>query len=379
MRGVRVVQPLTDAPTPPDPAELDRHAPGHGRLAQAPWAIPPLGWRDILWRTYQEVGRDHLQSVAGSVTFYVLLAMIPALGVFVSLYGLIADVRAVEEQLAQLALVMPADGVRLVGREMLRLATERPANLSAAFAGSLLLSVWSANAAMKSLFEGLNATYGEVEKRNYFSRTALTYTFTGCFLLFVTLVAAILVATPIALSALRLRSDLLIGLRWVMLFAVAAATFAVAFRYGPCRRRARWRWIAPGAGSAALLWLGGSAGFSWYVNNIAHVQLTYGSLGAAMGFLLWLYWSVLIVLIGAEFSAEIEHQTALDTTVGPDRALGARGAAMADTVGKPFGGVRQGVGQLWGASRRVTRRLVRPTRPQAPPAGPPGPPRSTDR
>ncbi len=368
-------------PMPPDPLEIDRREPGRGRLATWPWSIPPLGWRDVAWRTYREISQDRLQAVSGSVTFYVLLAIFPGLGVFVSLYGLVADLQAVEDQLQQMALVFPPTVVRLLGEQMVRLATERSANLSAAFVISLLLSIWSANAGMKSLFDGLNIAYDEVEKRNYFYRTGLTYAFTLAFLIFITLITAILVAAPLALEAYGLRTDWVIGARWALLFVVVAGAFSIAYRYGPSRRRARWRWLVPAGTAAAAFWMAGSAGFSWFVNSIAHLQVTYGSLGAVVGFMLWIYFSVLIVLMGAEFAAELEHQTACDTTVGARRPMGQRGAVVADTVGRPFIGVRKGFGLMFGAGRRIALRFVRirRARPRGPPAGTPGPRRSADR
>lgn len=369
------------------PAEFALQEPGRGRLAASPLEISWLGWRDIAWRTYREMSHDRLNVVAGSVTYYTLLAIFPALGVFVSLYGLFADVKAVEAQLAQLSTIFPPEAVRLIGEQMMRLATGRAAGLSLAFVISLLLSVWSANAGMKSLFDGLNIAYDEAEKRHYVVRTAMTYGFTAALLGFLTLVSAILVAAPIALGALNLRSGWLIAARWPMVYLIATAAFTIAYRYGPSRRRARWRWLIPGGAAAALLWMAGSAGFSWYLNNVARLDATYGSLGAVIGFMLWVWFSVMVVLVGAEFAAEIEHQTALDTTVGPPRPMGERGAAMADTVGLCFIGVRKGVGLLWGISRRQVGNLlgrngasgVSPTRPPAPPAAPPDPPRSGDR
>lgn len=362
--------PPPDQPPPPPglsedviahPEHFEENEPGRGRMAAWPHQIPWRGWKDVIWRSYREITHDRLTAVAGSVTFYSLLAIFPALGVFVSIYGLVADVRAVQEQMMQLSLVFPAEVVRLMGDQMMRLATERSANLSLAFLVSLVISIWSANAGMKALFDGLNIAYDEVEKRNFFYRTALTYAFTFAFLLFVCAVTAIMVAAPIALRAAGL-PEWLLAARWGVLFAVVATAFSVAYRYGPCRRRAKWRWVAWGAASAAFVWMAGSAGFSFYVNNIARLQVTYGSLGAVIGFMLWVWLSVMIILMGAELNAEIEHQTALDSTVGAPKPMGSRGAAMADTVGLPFIGVRKGVGMLWGMGRRMGGNLTRQVR-----------------
>lgn len=341
-----------------EPHQFEQKEPGRGRIAAHPREIPWLGWRDILWRTYREISVDRLTVVAGSVTYYTLLAIFPGLGAFVSLYGLVSDVQAVREQLVQLSAIFPPEAVRLLGEQMMRLATGRPEGLSLAFLASLLLSIWSAHAGMKALFDGLNIAYDETEKRNYLWRTLLTYGFTAALILFLALVSAILVAAPLALEAMRLRTDLLIALRWPLVFVVATAAFTIAYRYGPSRSRARWRWLTVGSAVAAAAWMGGSAGFSFFLNNVASLDATYGSLGAVIGFMLWVWFSVMVVLMGAELNSEIEHQTALDSTTGPPRPMGERGAAMADTVGLPFIGVRKGLGLLWTAGRRQASSLL---------------------
>lgn len=351
-----------------EPEEFERREPGRGRTAERPLHIPWRGWRDILWRVGREFGDDKLTVVAGGVTYFTLLAIFPALGVFVSLYGLIADVGAVQAQLAQLSVIFPPEAVSLLGEQMMRLATGRAAGLSLAFLVSLLLSLWSAGAGIRALVDGLNVAYGETESRPYLLRTAVTYAFTLVLLLFLGVISAVLVAAPMVLAAFGIREGLLVAARWPLVFLVAAGCFAIAYRYGPSRRPARWRWIAPGAMTAAALWIAGSAGFSWYLNHIARLDVTYGSLGAAIAFMLWVWVSVLIVLLGAELNAEIEHQTALDSTVGPARPLGERGAVVADDVGRSFGGLREGARQ----AREVARRL-RPARPPAPPDAPPDP------
>lgn len=327
-------------------------------MAERPHHIPWLGWRDILWRTGREISADRLTVVAGSVTYYTLLAIFPALGAFVSLYGLIADVAAVEQQLAQLATIFPPEAVRLVGEQMMRLATGRPGGLSIAFVASLLVSLWSASAGMKSLFDGLNIAYDEDEKRSYLWRTILTYGFTAALIVFLAVVSGILVAAPLVLEAAHLRGDLLIALRWPLVFLVATAAFTIVYRYGPSRTKARWRWLTVGAAAAAAAWMIGSAGFSFLLNNVASLDATYGSLGAVIGFMIWVWFSVMVVLMGAELNAEIEHQTALDSTVGPPKSMGARGAVMADSVGLPFMGVRKGLGLLWTTGKRQAAALL---------------------
>lgn len=339
-----------------DIAACEVGPPGRGRLADSPRQIPWRGWRDILWRTWVEATADRLTVVAGSVTYYTLLAIFPAIGVFVSLYGLFADVEEVRKQLVQLSAVFPPEAVRLIGDQMMRLAESETRGLSLAFLGSLVLSLWSASAGMRSLFDGLNIAYDETERRSFFLRAALTYGFTLALVVFLAVISAVLVAAPFVLEALRLRTELLIAVRWPVVFAVAVAAFSIAYRYGPSRERARWRWLTPGALVAAALWMGGSAGFSWYLNNVASLDRTYGSLGAVIGFMVWIWFSVLVVLLGAELNAEIEHQTMIDSTTGEPLPLGQRGAAVADSVGLPFAGLKSLLNGAFGPVARLLKR-----------------------
>jgi membrane protein len=323
------------------PALFDAVEPGRGRLAEAPPQIPRQGWKDVLWRTLLEIFRDRLPATAGGVTFFVLLAMFPALGAFVSLYGLFADVDSVSKQLRQLAAFVPVDVLTLMAEQMVRLAIARPETLSFTFVLGLLFSVWTANAGTAALFDGLNVVYGEREKRNFFTRRLLTYVFTFLGVIFITLTVAILVAIPLALDWLGFGESLLVPLRWLLLIGLAAAAFGVIYRYGPSRAHARWRWVRPGALAAAVAWVGVSLLFSFYVNHLANYDATYGSLGAVVGVLVWIWLSVMVVLIGGELNAELEHQTALDSTTGRPAPIGWRGARMADTVGPSFRSLRR--------------------------------------
>jgi membrane protein len=346
VRARRAPKPGLSKPETSTPAHFEQIEPGRGRLADAPRKIPPRGWRDILWRTWWEIGRDRLPAVAGGITFYSLLAIFPAIGVFVSLYGLFSDVDQVSRNLDQLAAFVPEQVLGLLGDQMVRLASQRHASLSVAFIVSLLLSVWSANAGMQALIDGLNIAYDETEKRNFAVRRALSYGFTFAAIVFLTAVTAILVALPIVVEELGLLDWWVLPARWVGLLALAGVGFATIYRYAPSRQRARWRWVRPGAAFAALAWVGGSLGYSWFLNNVAHYDATYGSLGAVVGFMMWIWVSAMVVLIGAELNAEIEHQTAVDSTTGAPLPMGQRGAAMADTVGLAF----EGVHKLWGGA-----------------------------
>ena len=366
------------------PEAFEEAEPGRGRNASSPLEIPPLGWKDILWRVYRETMRDKLPIVAAGITFYTLLAIFPALGAFVSLYGLFADVSLVQRQLQDLAPVVPPSVLQIIGEQMMRLAGQHGAKLSTAFLISLLISVWSAHAGMKVLFEGLNVTYDEEEKRDFVRRTAMTYAATFGTLLFLVTITAVLVAIPPILRAIGLEQFEVYWspARWAMVFLVTTTAFAIAYRHGPSREKARWRWVVVGAVAASLLWMIFSMSFSGYLNHATRLDATYGPLGAIIAFMLWVWASVMVLLLGAELNAEIEHQTACDTTTGEAKPMGERGAAMADTVGQPFsfrGAVRYGAGvvrrqttTLWAQTSRIVRRGS----PPATPGEPPGPPLS---
>jgi membrane protein len=334
---------------PPEelPALYEAAEPGRGRLARSPLQIPVNGWQDVLWRTWHEIGRDRLMATAAGVTFFTLLAIFPATAAFVSLYGLFFDIDQVGAQLSDLAMFVPASALALIEGQMVRLATARTDALSVAFIVSLFLSVWTANASMNALFLGLNVVYGEREKRNFFLRRMVTYGCTFAALVFASLATAILIAVPIGLKLLGLGETLLVPLRWLLLLGLTACVFAVVYRLGPSRRPARWSWVMIGALGAALAWIIASLGFSWWVNNLANFDATYGPLGTVMVFMMWIWVSIVVVLLGAEFNAEMEHQTARDTTVGGERPIGSRGAAMADSVGPSSGGVRNQARLAW--------------------------------
>lgn len=341
------------------PGLYEAAEPGRGRLAVSPPQIPADGWKDVLWRTWHEFNRDRVMAIAGGVTFFTLLAIFPAIAAFVSLYGLFFDIDQVSAQLSDLAAFVPQSALGLIEGQMVRLATARTDALSLAFVVSLFLSVWTANASMNSLFLGLNVVYGEQEKRNFFFRRMVTYGFTFAALVFGTVATAILVAIPIALRLLGLGETLLVPLRWLLLLLVATCAFAVVYRYGPSRQPPRWRWVLIGAGLAAGGWIVGSLGFSWWVNHLARFDATYGPLGTVMVFMMWIWVSIVVVLLGAELSAEMEHQTARDSTTGPERPIGSRGAAMADSVGPSSGGVRNQARLAWAILERQAASLRR--------------------
>ncbi|SEF11405.1 membrane protein [Rhizobiales bacterium GAS191] len=310
--------------------------PNRGRRANTPGEIPARGWKDILWRSWDGFNKDRILSVAAGVTFYVLLALFPAVAALVSLYGLFADRSTIGENLNLLSGVLPEGALEIIGDQVSRIAGQKN-TLGLAFFGSLAISLWTANAGMKAMFEAMNVVYGEDEKRSFLALNLRSLSFTLAAIAFLLLALAAIVIVPIILNSIGFTTgggQTLSLLRWPLLFIMVLLVLALLYRYGPSRRNAKWKWITGGSVLAAVLWLSGSLLFSWYVANFGNYNATYGSLGAAVGFMTWIWLSAIIVLLGGELNAEMEHQTAKDTTIGPAKPLGARGAHMADTVGK---------------------------------------------
>ena len=190
---------------------------------------------------------------------------------------------------------------------------------------------------MKAIFDALNIVYEEDEKRSFIMLNVQSLLFTVGAILFLLTALVAVVVIPVVLKLLpfgELIEKLMAYARWPLLYLGILFALACLYRYGPSRDRAEWRWVTWGSGNAGAVWLVGSMLFSWYVANFANYNETYGSLGAAIGFMTWIWLSTTIVLLGGELNAELEHQTAKDTTAGPKKPLGARGARMADTVAK---------------------------------------------
>ncbi len=310
----------------------------HGGQAHSPVEISARGWWDIAKRIYFEMSNDRLLAVAAGVTFYALLAIFPAIAAFVSLYGLVADRATLAEHLNAMSDVIPAGGISIIGDQLARLTSQEQGRLGFAFAVSLAAALWSANAGVKAMFDALNVIYDETEKRGFLTLNALSLSFTLGAILFLVLGLTSIAVVPIVLDYLGLQNAsqaLFAALRWPAMLLIATFALSILYRYGPSRSDAKWRWLTVGGITASVLWIAASLLFSWYVANFGSYDRTYGSLGAVIGFMTWIWISTAIFLMGAEISAETEHQTAKDSTTGAPRPMGQRGATMADTIGEP--------------------------------------------
>jgi membrane protein len=314
---------------------------GRGRRAEAPTRIPWRGWKDVLWRTYQQISEDRLLLIAAGVVFYAMLAIVPAITALVSMYGLFTPARTIGAQLSFLADVMPGGAYQLISEQIVRIAGNSDGKLTFAFIVGLAVALWSANAGIKAICDALNIVYDEDEKRGIVTLNAISLTFTLGAICVLLLALGAVVVLPLVLAflgfAAQEQAGLLPLLRWPALFVLLMFGLAALYRFGPSRRQAKWRWVSVGSVFAALTWIAVSVAFSWYLSRFADYNATYGSLGAVIGLMMWMWISTTVVLVGAELNSEIEHQTARDSTVGAEKPLGARGAVMADTVGAAQG------------------------------------------
>jgi membrane protein len=312
----------------------------HGRHAEAPQQIPARGWWDIVWRAYRETGRDNIAIVAGGVTYYALFALFPALALLVSLYGLISNPAEVHRQVQALSAAIPGGAQQVIGGELDQIAKSSGGALSLGVVVGFLVSFYSASRGISGLITALNIAYEQKETRGFFRLNLLAAVLT-LLLIVVAIVALALVAgVPAVVTSLGLGSIvkwLALILEWPLLLAIVLGVLAVLYRYAPDRREPQWRWITPGATVATVLWLIGSILFTIYVANFGSYNKTYGSLGAVIGMLTWMYLSSYVVLFGAEVNAESERQTRRDTTTGAEKPMGSRGAHAADTLGESYG------------------------------------------
>lgn len=302
--------------------------------------IPLSDWKDIVLRVYNNIWEHRVLSIAGGVTFYSILAIFPGIAALVSLYSLFADTAMIGSTVEHLEGILPSGGIEIVRAQITRIAAQPHGTLSFGFIASLIFAIWSANSAMTAIFDALNIVYSEREKRSLVLLYGEALGFTCAGLIFGLLAVAAVVVLPAALSALDLGNGIgpVIRIaRWPILLAIVALALAVLYRYGPSREHARWRWISWGSGCAAIAWLGTSILFSWYAANFGRFNATYGSLGAVIGFMMWIWVSAIVILIGGELDAEIEQQAAKDSTGGAPAPTAARGTAPADALDRAQG------------------------------------------
>ena len=303
-----------------------------GRTATAPSEITASGFKDVAVRVKREISEDNGVLAAAGVAFFGFLSLIPALAALVSILGLVTSPDDVAERADDLFGALPAEARDLLAAQLESVAGRTGSSLSFSLVVSILLALWSASSGTGHLISAVNAAYDEDDDRGFIRNRLLALAFTLGAIVFVVFALGGLAALPAILDAVGLPGWLQL-VYWPILLGGFMAGLAVLYRYAPDRDEPEWRWVSWGAAIAVALWLVASIGLRIYAANFGNFDESYGTLGAVVVLMLWLLITALAVLVGAEINAELEHQTAHDTTTGPDRPMGRRNAQMADTLG----------------------------------------------
>ena len=310
--------------------------PGRGRDACTPSDIPAAGWRDILLRVWQKIGQDNASLIAAGIALNTLLAVFPAMALAVLIYGLFSSPAGVAADLKPFYAILPPDAAALLQTQLQSLAAPAHVKLGVGAVVSALLAFWSARQGIVALMTATNIAYYERERRGLLTQIAISLVFTISAVIAFLVMLGLGVAVPLALQVLPLgpvAADVILVSRWILIWLFAVGTLAVVYRYAPNRNTARWQWVTWGSAVAATLWLLGSVLFELYVKNFSSYGVMYGALGGVIVLIMWFYLGGFAVVLGAEINAEMEHQTAVDTTEGPPKPMGRRGAYVADTLG----------------------------------------------
>jgi membrane protein len=266
-------------------------------------------WKEVAKRVYKAMTDARLMAVAAGIVFYGLLAFFPAITAFVSIYGLVADPATIRDHISLLAGMLPAGGFDIMREQVERILEKGGGELSFAFLFGISLAIWSANAGMKAMMDALNVIYGVPETRNFFQLNAVSLALTVGGITMLLLAIASVVLFPLLLSLFGLGGwgdSFAPLLRWPILFFGVLLAMAVLYRFGPSPHGAHWRWITPGSALATTLWILGSALLSWYLSNFGNYDATYGSLGAAIGLMMWMWMSSVVILLGAQLNTVLD-------------------------------------------------------------------------
>lgn len=308
-----------------------------GRGAEAPREVPLRGWKDVAVRVKAQMKKDDVPLLAAGVAFFALLALVPTLVALVSVYGLVADPADIQRNIEDVLSAAPTEVRELVSSQLESIVESEPSGLRLGAIVGLLVALWSASSGVKHLIGAINLAYDEEEGRGFFRLRGLALAMTLGGILLLAVAVASLVVLPNSLddggSTGAVRTALLV-IRWPIFALIALAALATIYRWAPDRDSPKWRWASAGAVFATVVWVIASIGFSIYTANFGNYNETYGALGAIVVVMLWLFITAYVIIAGAELNAELERQTAVDSTTGPSRPLGDRDAYAADTLGR---------------------------------------------
>ncbi|MPR11830.1 YihY/virulence factor BrkB family protein [Microvirga tunisiensis] len=302
--------------------------------ADHPGDLTERGWLDVLARLAHSLREDGMWLRSAGVAFCAIFVAIPGASVAMAVFGLLANPDAVHRPIEMLGGLVPGNATLFLADQMQAVARTSRMQLGAGLGGGLIAALWGAWSGASGLIAALNVAYGEEEARSFLRRAWDAFVVALAAGLFMVLAFAVVAMVPLVLSLVPLSPAMQTAAsiaRWPALALLCIAALGMLYRFAPCRRAAKWRWVSPGAAVGTALWLVCSTGFSFYVSHFPSYNQTLGLLGIIMMLLTWSYLSAFAVLLGAELNAELERQTSRDTTTGPARRLGERGAAVADT------------------------------------------------
>lgn len=307
-----------------------------GHHAGSPWQMPWPGWKDIAARTYKRTWDDNVALIAAGVAFYAFFALLSLLGLIVLTYGAVAEPLTVLQHMRSLTRVLPADVALLIGEQLMTAVQSSQGSRGIGILLAVLVALYGGTNGASAIMTALNIAYEEKEKRSLlrFYALALGLTVSALGIALAVLASAAAVASLQRLLPAAAPATVLVGKAagYLLLTLFVAALAASLYRYAPSREDARWKWITPGSLFAAIVWMLLTVAFGAYLTGVADYSASYGSLGAAVALLSWLYLSAYAFLFGAELNSEIEHQTVMDSTTGPPEPMGSRGAWAADNV-----------------------------------------------
>jgi len=265
----------------------------------------------ILRGVYKEFFDDSIPTVAGGVTFFFLLALFPAIACVVALFRLIADTGEINRDLDMVSGFLPGGAVMVLRDELKRLAAQKPGEINLAFFAAFGIALWSASGGFKALVDALNVAYEVKDRRGFLRQTLNALLFTVAAILF----AIVAVNLGLVIPAWAVRSDADLWVRllvqilvWPFSFLAGTVLLGLIYRFGPDRRDPEWRWITWGSATASFLWLLGTLLFTWYVEHFGTYNQVYGNLGAIVGFLTWVWLSIVVLLLGAEVDCELDRR-----------------------------------------------------------------------
>ena len=270
---------------------------------QGPGRKSRLGIIVFLKELYARINEDRVLAISGGVTFFALLAVFPAVAAGVSLFGLVENIDKANYDLSRLSGLLPGGAIDIITQQVRRTIARSHNTLGWVAIAGFLFSIWSANAGIKSIFDALNVVLRQRESRGFIALNAVSLLFTFGSLLAIVTGAALLIWIS---SWLHLNSPLLfwpaVAIGGVILWIAIALAIALLYRFGPSGNDIAWRWIRWGSAVVAMAWLCFSAAFSWYAAHFGSFDKTYGSLGAAIGFMMWIWLSTVVLLGGEEIN-----------------------------------------------------------------------------